>query len=65
MFVRKHIYCYLKLLITVIAVAVAVISMSISIAGAENINVPTGAFSSKLENIYSGNIDLYSNYACT
>ena len=65
MFVRKHIYCYLKLLITVIAVAVAVISMSISIAGAENVNVPTGAFSSKLENIYSGDIDLYSNYACT
>lgn len=56
----------LKLFITVIAIAVTVISMPFfTVEGAQNMNIPTGAFSSKLEGIYNGDIDLYTNYNCS
>ena len=43
----------LKLFITVIAIAVTVISISFfPVYGAQNVNIPTGAFSSKLEGLY-------------
>lgn len=56
----------LKLFIAVIAIAVTVISISFfPVYGAQNVNIPTGAFSSKLEGIYNGDIDLYTNYNCS